>query len=88
MSEPKSYDDIKRAVKELTERKKLLDKQKQEMEFHLEKFNEELSELEPKIQELFGTTDKQKLDEILQNLHQEAERIIKEADEVLESDEL
>lgn len=83
-----NIDDIKRLVKELSDKKKTLDKQKQELEFQLEKATDELKELEPKIQELFGTLDENELAEILDNLNIEAEKILKEAESVLENDEL
>lgn len=83
MSQP-DLESIKKTIKALTDKKAELEDKKRELKFEISKAEEQLQELEPKILELFGTTDIDKLEKTLADLSKEAESILSEIDELEE----
>lgn len=73
---------LKKTIKALNDKKAKVENEKRELEFQLNKLRQEKQELEPKIQEIFGTTDKEALLAKLAELEQEVGQIMQKANEL------
>lgn len=75
-------DALKKTIKALNDKKAKIENEKRELEFQLNKLRQEKQELEPKIQEIFGTTDKEALLAKLAELELEVGEIMQKANEL------
>lgn len=73
-------DALKKTIKALNDKKAKIENEKMELEFQLNKLRQEKQELEPKIQEIFGTTDKEALLAKLAELELEVGEIMQKAE--------
>lgn len=73
-------DALKKTIKALNDKKAKIENEKRELEFQLNKLRQEKQELEPKIQEIFGTTDKEALLAKLAELELEVGEIMQKAE--------
>lgn len=79
---------IKQKIKELTDKKHKLDDEKRQIKFDLDKAQQQVQELEPKILEMFGTTDLDKLEAKLKEMSEIADNIINQINSLENIDNL
>lgn len=79
---------IKQQIKALTEKKNELEDERRQIKFELDKAETQVQELEPKILELFGTTDLTKLETKLSELSIEAQQILDEIESINDIDSI
>lgn len=79
---------IRQKIKELTEKKHRLDDEKRQIKFDLDKAQQQVQELEPKILEMFETTDLGKLESKLKEMSENVSNILNEINSLENIDSL
>lgn len=79
---------IRQKIKELTEKKHKLDDEKRQIKFDLDKAQQQVQELEPKILEMFETTDLGKLESKLKEMSENVTDILNEINSLENIDSL
>lgn len=78
---PIDLEQVKATIKQLKAKKETLENERRELKFQLDKLEQEKQELEPQVLETFGTLDRDALLAKVADLEQEAQSLLKQAEE-------
>lgn len=73
-------DQVKQTIKQLTTKRDALDNERRELQFKLDKLEQEKSQLEPQILEMFGTLEREPLLAKMAELEQQAQQVLQECE--------